>query len=191
MASWITAFAALAAVGLATSALVVMLKVHGALLRRSALVVGWFELYRQERWRAQADLVCAWPVSERETFEKVITRGVVGSAVRNASGMPVYDMEIIYRDPDAAWTAVRRVRLVPPTDLPEVYAGFDEEETSGEPRPDRINPDGTIRLAPSVDMSVELRFTDGHGRRWVRDERGELTQPTSAASATQFEGEKS
>ncbi|MGI5237344.1 hypothetical protein [Dactylosporangium sp. CA-139066] len=126
--------------------------------------------------RSDAERVCAWAVSERETFEKIITRGVVGAAVRNASQAPVYDMEIVFRDPPAAWTAIRRVRIVPPGEAPEVYAGFDQEETNGPVERERINEDGTIRLAPSADMHVELRFTDARGRRWQRDDKGVLNQ---------------
>jgi hypothetical protein len=174
MASWLIAVAALLALAVAGVGLFVVGRMHNVLVKRFAVVEAWYEAYRLERWRAQAELVCAWPVSERETFEKIITRGVVGAAVRNASQMPVYEVELIYRDPDAAWTAVKRVRQVPPGHEPEVYAGFDDEETKGEPAPDRINEDGTIRLAPSADMHIELRFTDSQGRRWIRDERGIL-----------------
>lgn len=134
-----------------------------------------FDERRLAESRADAERVCAWAVSERETFEKIITRGVVGAAVRNAGQTPVYDMEIVFRDPPAAWTAIRRVRIVPPSESPDVYAGFDEEETSGPVDRERINQDGTIRLAPSADMHVELRFTDARGRRWRRDDHGELT----------------
>jgi hypothetical protein len=95
--------------------------------------------------RADAERVCAWAVSERETFEKIITRGVVGAAIRNAGHTPVYDLEIVFRD-------------------------------HGPVERDRINEDGTIRLAPSADMHVELRFTDSRGRRWQRDDKGLLTQ---------------
>jgi hypothetical protein len=126
--------------------------------------------------------VCAWAVSERETFEKIITRGVVGAAVRNAGQAPVYDLEIIFRDPPAAWTAIRRVRIVPPGEAPEVYAGFDSEETNGAVERERINEDGTIRLAPSADMHIELRFTDLRGRRWQRDEMGVLTLLTEGVA---------
>lgn len=132
--------------------------------------------YRLAEARTDAERVCAWAVSERETFEKIITRGVVGAAVRNAGQTPVYDLEIVFRDPPAAWTAIRRVRIVPPSEQPEVYAGFDEEATDGAVDRDRINDDGTIRLAPSAGMHVELRFTDSRGRRWQRDDRGILTQ---------------
>ncbi|MEV0128392.1 hypothetical protein AB0H83_07985 [Dactylosporangium sp. NPDC050688] len=132
--------------------------------------------YRLAEARADAERVCAWAVSERETFEKIITRGVVGAAVRNAGQTPVYDLEIVFRDPPAAWTAIRRVRIVPPAEQPEVYAGFDEEQTEGPVERDRINDDGTIRLAPSADMHVELCFTDSRGRRWQRDDKGVLTQ---------------
>jgi hypothetical protein len=113
-------------------------------------------------------------VSERETFEKVIQRGVVGAAVRNASETPVFDIELVYRDPDAAWTCVRRLGMIPPGDEPQIYPGFDEEATVGTPKPERINADGSIRLVPSAQMRLELRFTDGHGRRWVRDDHGDL-----------------
>ena len=180
MASWIAPFVALLAVILAALVLVVVLKMHKVLVRRFEVVEAWFLEYRQQQYRAQAELVCAWPVSERETFEKVITRGVVGAAIRNASQMPVYEVELVFRDPDAAWTAIKRVRQVPPGEAPEVYAGFDEEETRGEPSPDRINEDGTIRLAPSADMHLELRFKDSQGRCWVRDDRGDLAQAGDA-----------
>src|SRR5690349_11327031 len=142
MAAWVTAFAALLAALVATLVLLMVRRMQQTLTRRFRVVEDWYLAYRDERWRAQADLVCAWPVSERETFEKVITRGVVGAAVRNASQMPVFELELIFRDPDAAWTAVKRVRQVPPSEAPEVYAGFDEEETKGEPNPERINEDG-------------------------------------------------
>ncbi|WP_432976332.1 hypothetical protein [Dactylosporangium sp. CA-233914] len=135
---------------------------------------GLVAAYRLAEERKDAERVCAWAVSERETFEKIITRGVVGAAVRNAGQAPVYDVEIVFRDPPAAWTAVRKVRIVPPGEQPEVYAGFDQEETSGPVERDRINEDGTIRLAPSADMHVELRFTDAAGRRWQRDDKGQL-----------------
>ncbi|GAA3451325.1 hypothetical protein [Dactylosporangium matsuzakiense] len=130
--------------------------------------------YRLADDRRDAERVCAWAVSERETFEKIITRGVVGAAVRNAGQSPVYDVEIVFTDPPAAWTAIRRVRIVPPSEQPEVYAGFDQESTDGPVERDRINDDGTIRLAPSADMHVELRFTDARGRRWQRDDQGRL-----------------
>jgi hypothetical protein len=99
----------------------------------------------------------------------------VGAAVRNGSASPVYELELVYRDPEAAWTAVKRIPMVPPAEAAEVYAGFDEDKTDGDPHPDRINADGTIRLATSAQMRLELRFTDQQGRRWVRDERGVLS----------------
>lgn len=144
--------------------------------RAVAAAAGLLAAYQLAEVRADAERVCAWAVSERETFEKIITRGVVGAAIRNAGGTPVYDLEIVFRDPPAAWTALRRVRIVPPSEQPEVYAGFDEENTDGPVERDRINEDGTIRLAPSADMHVELRFTDSRGRRWQRDDHGILTQ---------------
>ena len=183
MASSVMAGAALLALVLAGLALLVARRVHQVLVQRFAVVEAWFTEYRLAQWRAQAELVCAWPVSEREMFEKIITRGVVGAAVRNASQMPVYEVEIVFRDPPAAWTATRRVRHVPPAEEPEVYAGFDEEQTSGPPEPDRINEDGTIRLAHSANMHLELRFTDGHGRRWIRDDRGELMLASGGPAA--------
>jgi hypothetical protein len=175
MAAWITAVAALLAAVVATLVLLVVWKMQRTLVGRSRVLEQWYLAYREERWRAQADLVSAWPVSERETFEKIITRGVVGAAVRNSSASPVYELELVYRDPEAAWTAVKRVPMVPPADTAEVYAGFDEDKTDGDPHPDRVNADGTIRLAASAQMRLELRFTDQQGRRWVRDERGVLT----------------
>ncbi|WP_433208340.1 hypothetical protein ACQP00_43095 [Dactylosporangium sp. CS-047395] len=143
--------------------------------RQASVAVGaLIAQYKMAEDRRDAERVCAWAVSERETFEKIITRGVVGAAVRNAAQAPVYDVEIVFRDPPAAWTAIRRVRIVPPGEQPEVYAGFDQESTDGPVERDRINDDGTIRLAPSADMHVELRFTDASGRRWQRDDKGQL-----------------
>jgi len=176
MASWITAFAAVVALVLAAFTLRTVRGMQRTLAERFGVVRDWYEAARLDRWRAQASMVCAWPVSERETFEKIITRGVVGAAVRNASEVPVYDVEIVYRDPDAAWTATKRVRMVPPGAAAEVYAGFDEDETDGEPHPERINEDGTIRLAPSADMRLELRFTDAQGRHWIRRDTGVLAE---------------
>lgn len=176
MASWITAFAAVVALVLAVFTLLTVRGMQRALGERFGVVRDWYESARLDRWRGQAGLVCAWPVSERETFETVITRGVVGAAVRNASEIPVYDVELVYRDPDAAWTATKRIRMVPPSVTAEVYAGFDEAETNGDPHPERINEDGTIRLAPSADMQLELRFTDAQGRRWIRHDTGVLTE---------------
>ncbi|MEV4508870.1 hypothetical protein AB0K00_07925 [Dactylosporangium sp. NPDC049525] len=144
--------------------------------RAAAAAAGLLAAYQLAESRADAERVCAWAVSERETFEKIITRGVVGAAIRNAGQTPVYDLEIVFRDPPAAWTAIRRVRIVPPSEQPEVYAGFDEEHTDGPVERDRINEDGTIRLAPSADMHVEVRFTDSRGRRWQRDDHGILAQ---------------
>ena len=175
MAAWITAVAALLAAVVAALVLLVVWKVQRTLVGHFRVLEQWYLGFREERWRAQADLVSAWPVSERETFEKIITRGVVGAAVRNGSASPVYELELVYRDPEAAWTAVKRVPMVPPAEAAEVYAGFDEDKTEGDPHPDRVNADGTIRLAASAQMRLELRFTDQQGRRWVRDERGRLT----------------
>jgi hypothetical protein len=170
-------------VGLVAATLAVLVAGVGTLLAWQALLAarraaaGAAELiagHRLAEDRRDAERVCAWAVSERETFEKIITRGVVGAAVRNASQAPVYDVELVFKDPPAAWTAIRRVRIVPPGEAPEVYAGFDQEETSGAVERERINEDGTIRLAPSADMHVELRFTDARGRRWQRDDTGQL-----------------
>ena len=62
---------------------------------------------REAAERAQAALVAAWPISERETFQKAIARGVVGAAIRNSSPMPIYHVEIVHRDEGAGWSAVR------------------------------------------------------------------------------------
>ena len=165
-----------AALLVAAGGLYVAVRVLRAVQAGAEQVAGLLAAYRSADERRDAGRVCAWAVSERETFEKIITRGVVGASVRNAGQTPVYDLEIVFRDPPAAWTAIRRVRIVPPAQEPEVYAGFDEEETSGTVERERINADGTIRLAPSADMHVELRFTDSLGRRWQRDDQGILTQ---------------
>jgi hypothetical protein len=124
--------------------------------------------------QAQASLVTAWPISERETFQKVIERGVVGAAVRNASSMPIHNVEIVYRDEGAGWSATRRLHIVPPSDEPQVFAGFDEEESTGAVAPERVNQDGSVKLVPSAEMRVEIRFADAFGRRWTRDDNGVL-----------------
>jgi hypothetical protein len=129
---------------------------------------------RETSDRAQAERVAAWPLSERETFQKAIVRGVVGAAVRNASPMPIYNVEIEYRDDGAGWTATRQVQMVIPADEPHVFAGFDAEASSGTPAPDRINADGSVKLVPSAEMRVVIRFADAFGRRWSRDDNGVL-----------------
>jgi hypothetical protein len=166
----------LLAVLVAGGAVFLALQALKGVQRAAAIAADLLAAYQLAEARADAERVCAWAVSERETFEKIITRGVVGAAVRNAGHTPVYDLEIVFRDPPAAWTAIRRVRIVPPSEQPEVYAGFDEENTDGPVERERINEDGTIRLAPSADMHVELRFTDSRGRRWQRDDQGVLGQ---------------
>jgi hypothetical protein len=132
------------------------------------------EARRDARERAQATLVAVWPISERETFQKAIERGVVGAAVRNASPMPIYNVEIIYRDEGAAWAAIRRLHIVAPYEEPQVFAGFDEETTTGTPDPGRLNKDGSVKLLPSAEMRVEITFSDVLGRRWRRNHHGVL-----------------
>jgi hypothetical protein len=130
----------------------------------------------EQRDRAQAQRITAWAVSERATYESLLRRGIVGAAVLNASEAPVYDVELVYSDPPAAWTAVRHVGMVPPAAQADVHAGFDIEHTLGRPDPSRINSDGSIRLAASAEMAVEVRFTDARGVRWSRDSSGVLTE---------------
>jgi hypothetical protein len=173
---WLSAVTAVLTFGLVVVLVVLGHRVLRAVSTRLALVE---ELYRRDtdqRARGQAQLVCAWPVSEKETYQSVIKRGIVGAAVRNASDSPVYHVEIVYYDRPAAWTATRRIRMIAPAAEPDVHPGFDEEATEGTPDPERVNADGTIRLAPSADMSIELRFTDGRGTRWIRSESGNLTE---------------
>jgi hypothetical protein len=147
---------------------------YSAYFVASATAVRADEARREANERAQAALVAAWPLSERETFQKAIERGVVGAAIRNGSPMPIYNVEIIYRDPGAAWTAIRRIHIVPPSDEPHIFAGFDEETSTGTPAPDRLNKDGSVKLLPSAEMQVEIRFVDILGRRWRRDDNGVL-----------------
>jgi len=182
---WISAVSGVLTLGLAVFLVRLGYRGERAVAARLTVVE---ELYRrdsEQRARSQAQLVCAWPVSERETYQSVIKRGIVGAAVRNASESPVYAVELRYSDRPAGWTAVRRLRLVPPSAEAEVHAGFDEDATVGTPAPDRINADGTVRLAASAEMSLELRFTDGQGRRWARTEAGALIEldPSRATSA--------
>jgi hypothetical protein len=179
---WLSAVAAVLTLGFAVAMVVLGYRLLGTATARLAVVEELYRLDTEQRARGQAQLVCAWPVSEKETYQSVIRRGIVGAAVRNASESPVYDVELVYHDRPAAWTAVRRVGIVPPAVEPEVHAGFDEDATDGTPDPDRVNADGTIRLAPSAEMSVELRFTDGRGARWHRSESGALTELTGATS---------
>jgi hypothetical protein len=169
--SWVLVVVSLCALGLAALA---------ARWSYSAFAVSFTaaeradEARREARERQQATLVAAWPISERETFQKSIERGVVGAAIRNASPMPIYDVEIVYRDRGAAWSAIRRLHIVPPSDEPQIFAGFDEETSTGTPAAERVNKDGSIKLVPSAEMRVEIRFVDTLGRRWRRDDNGVL-----------------
>ncbi|WP_203928086.1 hypothetical protein [Virgisporangium ochraceum] len=173
---WLSAIAAVLTVGLAAAFAVVALRAQRALVSQLRMMEDLYQRDAEQRARAQAQLVAAWPVSERSTYESLLRRGIVGAAIRNGSESPVYDVELIYRDVPAAWIAVRQVGTVPPAAAAEVFAGFDEERTEGRPDPSRINPDGSIKLAPSAAMKVEIRFTDGLGVRWSRDSTGVLTQ---------------
>jgi hypothetical protein len=147
---------------------------YGAFQTASGAAARADEARREAGERQQATLVAAWPISERETFQKAIERGVVGAAIRNASPMPIYNVDIIYRDPGAAWSAIRRLHIVAPSDEPQIFAGFDEEATTGVPAPERVNEDGSVKLLPSAEMRVEIRFADTLGRRWRRDDNGVL-----------------
>ena len=180
---WILAASSLGAMAIAGAAVRVLARAQRLDAQRFAVIEAWYLHHLENSSREQAAHVCAWPVSERETFQKVIERGVVGAAVRNASQAPVYDVEIVYRDPDAAWMSIKRIPAIPPSDEPQVYPGFDEESTEGLPKPERVNDDGSISLAPSARMRVEIRFRDGHGRRWTRDDRGDLTLTPAPDSA--------
>ena len=156
---------------------------HRALLASAGAAERADQARREAKEEAQAALVAAWPLSERETFQKAIERGVVGAAVRNASPMPIYNIDIVYRDPGAGWSATRRIQIVPPSDEPQIFAGFDEEKSSGDAAPERVNKDGSVKLVPSAEMRVEIRFADAMGRRWSRDDCGVLTSaPESAES---------
>jgi hypothetical protein len=173
---WLSAIAAL--LTLVFAATLTWLAYHGrqAMVRRLDLVEDLTRREAEQRARYQAQRVSAWAVSERETYESLLRRGIVGAAVRNASESPVYDVELIYADPPAAWTAIRYVGMVPPAGEADVFAGFDVEHTHGVPDPSRINSDGSIRLAASAEMAVEVRFTDARGTRWARDASGTLTE---------------
>jgi hypothetical protein len=173
---WLSAIAALLTLVLAAALAGLALRGQRALVGRLGLLEDLYLRDAEQRARSQAQLVAAWPVSERETYESVLRRGIVGAAVRNASEAPVYDVELVYRDEPAAWTSVRYVGMVPPAAQPDVHAGFDEERTVGVPDPSRVNADGSIRLAPSAAMSVEIRFTDGRGTRWMREPSGVLVE---------------
>ncbi len=173
---WLSAIAAVLTLVLAAT--LAWFAFHGqrAMVRRLDLVEDLTRREADQRARSQAQRVVAWAVSERETYESLLRRGIVGAAVRNASEAPVYDVELIYNDPPAAWTAIRYVGMVPPSGAADVHAGFDVEHTHGEPEPSRVNPDGSIRLAASAEMAVEVRFTDARGTRWSRDSAGTLTE---------------
>src|SRR5688572_29175458 len=142
---WLSVVAAVLTLVFAVVLVVLGYRGQRAVVQRLTVVE---ELYRRDtdqRSNTQAELGCAWPVSEQETFKSVIKRGIVGAAVRNASDSPVYDVELRYVDRPAGWTAVNRIKMVPPGNTPDVYAGFEEEGTTGErPHPDRINTDGSI-----------------------------------------------
>jgi hypothetical protein len=173
---WLSAIAAVLTLAFAVTLAALAYRGQRAMAWRLDLIEDLSRREAAQRARSQAQLVAAWAVSERETYESLLRRGIVGAAVRNASESPVYDVELIYSDPPAAWTAVRHVGMVPPASEPDVHAGFDVEHTHGAPDPSRINADGSIRLAASAEMAVEVRFTDARGVRWSRDGSGILIE---------------
>ncbi|GIJ55943.1 hypothetical protein [Virgisporangium aurantiacum] len=191
---WLSAIAALLTVGLAAVLSMVALRGQRSVVSQLRIIQDLYQRDAEQRARSQAQLVAAWPVSERSTYESLLRRGIVGAAVRNGSESPVYDVELIYRDAPAAWIAVRQLGTVPPAVAAEVFAGFDEERTEGTPDPSRVNEDGSIKLAPSAAMKVEIRFTDGLGVRWSRDSQGVLIElppgtPPMSTTAPQAEVE--
>ena len=61
------------------------------------------------------------------------------SGTQHPSESPVYDVELIYNDPPAAWTGIRYVGMVAPSGEADVYAGLVVEHTHGVPDASRVN----------------------------------------------------
>jgi hypothetical protein len=128
---------------------------------------------READRRAQASKVTAWFA----LFDRV--EDTWGATVSNASDLPILDVRIFYywvNDPHdgSPWTteqryaSVDRIRVIPP----------------GQAR-NRELPLRVRHMAQECNADVYLvgvEFTDAHGIRWFRDERGALHDRNAAAA---------
>lgn len=117
--------------------------------------------------RAQAEKVAAWVATVDDTRHPGIPGWTAGFVIRNASELPVYDVDVTLFAGGDSW-AVSIIRVLPP--------GTEEYPV---PAPMIANltetVDEDLQSSDIVEMtSVILRFRDASGRLWSRDTSGVL-----------------
>jgi hypothetical protein len=129
-----------------------------------------------QRRRQQASLVHAYFETEYKrvdlpdglTSHRIEHRGYV----LNASGAPVFDVELDFTDQllHDGWGKARTVPLILPKTEPQTQVAFSNPATSvGKPGVPEVEAKGLL-----------ITFTDGEGNRWRRDEHGTLLIVTRA-----------
>jgi hypothetical protein len=109
----------------------------------------------EDELRSQAEKVSAW-IEVRKTFSGARE---LAFHIHNASGMPVYDVELpLPRHAGDEEARTESVGLVPPGRTVERPAPAEWLKTYVEPEP------------------AKVEFVDSAGRRWSRDERGRLSR---------------
>jgi hypothetical protein len=132
-----------------------------------AFVVGFVLLRREHRReadradderRAQAARVSAWV----EIIRNVDGTRELAFHIHNASGMPIYEVELPLPAPRGEEQATEFVGLVPPGQTVKRPAPAEWLRSYVEPEP------------------IQIEFLDSAGRRWSRDEQGALSRTDDA-----------
>lgn len=129
---------------------------------------------RGDRRQKQAAEVSAWPAKgdprSPEMQEQSLAKPSelrTGAFLRNASGSPVYDVRIVWRQ-EGGGSAEASLPVLAPNDAPVFIALPRPQEIMERVHRDFIG-------GPSPDeLTVELRFRDSKNRTWSRSGTGEL-----------------
>lgn len=155
--TWISAVASLAALAFAAAATVAAIRVYRIESGRDRIAAAETRQREEQARRSQAVLVSGWWGGDPHG-----RRPRAGALIRNASDAPVYQVTISVLDPVVPdSSATLSVPVVPPSETPGFY-----------PVPDA----GPGSAAVQGEQRVELSFTDAAGLRWLRDQRGRLSE---------------
>jgi len=155
--TWISALASIAALSFAAAATVVAVRVYKIESRRDRVAAAEARRRDEEARRSQAVLVSGWWGSDPG-----VSAQKAGAFVRNASDAPVYNVTIAVLDPvipDSV--ATLSVPVIPPADAPGFY---------------QVAGNSQVLDTDDGEHRVELSFTDAAGMRWIRDQRGRLSE---------------
>ncbi len=135
----------------------------------------------KDRQRAQAGQVAAWwgkskMVSSEGGALPSRTREFFGAWVRNASEVPVYDVEVVWLYEGKRHTA-RTVRMLPPNEQSDFYP-MPHDKDPQSPWDD-LSPEEKVMAAIDATaggLDVEVSFRDSEDRKWRRSPSGALTR---------------